>query len=163
MTDLPLRDAGPADVDALLALWHAGWHEAHAAILPAELTARRTPEDFAHRLPPLMTNVRTTGAIGRPLGLCVTLGDDLNQFYVAPEARGSGVAAQLLADGEARIAARGHGVARLDVAIGNARAERFYAKHGWQSAGPVETTLKTSVGDFRLTLLRMTKPLDALT
>ena len=78
--------------------------------------------------------------------------DELYQLFVSPEARGSGLAARLLAEGEARLAARGVGVARLDIGMGNHRAARFYARHGWEETGTVETEVDSSAGPFRLPL-----------
>jgi ribosomal protein S18 acetylase RimI-like enzyme len=82
-----------------------------------------------------LSEVRVAGPPGAPLGFCMLKGDELYQIYVAAEARGSDVAAALLADGEARLAARGVPVAWLACAIGNHRAARFYEKSGWQRIG----------------------------
>jgi ribosomal protein S18 acetylase RimI-like enzyme len=46
----------------------------------------------------------------------------LYQLFVSPHARGSGVAAALIADAEARLAERGVQTAWLACAIGNDRA-----------------------------------------
>lgn len=159
MNDWPVRPVDPADRNGLVALWHDGWHDGHADILPAALTARRTRADFQQRLTELVPDALTAGPVGAPRALCVTQDDDLYQFYVAAAARGTALAARLLAAGEARIASAGHKTARLDVAIGNARAEHFYVKHGWQSQGPIEVMLKTTTGDFPLTIQRMIKVL----
>ena len=64
-------------------------------------------------------------------------GDELNQLYVDPVARGSGVARALLAQGEARIAER-YERGWLAVVAGNTRARRFYERAGWQEVGPIE-------------------------
>ena len=159
MTAWPIRDAEPADLPVLARLWHDGWQDGHAGIVPDDLKAIRTLADFQARLPGHLAHARTAGPAGAPVALCITDGNELYQFYVAAEARGTGLAAALLADGEARIAAAGHATARLDVADGNARATRFYAKNGWQAQGLVDVDLHTTSGPFRLTVLRMTKPL----
>ena len=39
-----------ADIGPLAALWHDGWHEAHAALVPTALTALRTPAEFRARV-----------------------------------------------------------------------------------------------------------------
>ena len=159
MTDWPIRPAEDADRDALLQLWHDGWHDGHAGVVPDALKALRTRADFAGRLDELLADTLTAGPVGEAKALCTTLGDEIYQFYVAAEMRGTGLAARLIDAGEARIAAHGHPVARLDVAIGNGRAEAFYRKCGWHAEGPMEVALKTISGDFQITLLRMTKRL----
>lgn len=160
MTEWVLRPAEPSEIGAIARLWHAGWHDGHAGVVPDTLTAIRTLEDFEARLPELIKDTLAAGPFGAPVGFCVTLAQELYQFYVAPEARGTGFAARLLAAGEARISAAGHDIAQLDVAIGNDRAERFYSKCGWQAQGPLEVAVKTANKPFKLTLLRMTKTLN---
>ena len=160
MTDWPIRPADEGDRDALVQLWHDGWHDGHAGVVPDALKALRTRADFAGRLDDVLPDALTAGPVGAATALCVTLGDELYQFYVAAQMRGTGLAGRLIEAGEARIAAQGHPVARLDVAIGNARAQAFYRKFGWHDEGPMEVALKTISGDFPITLLRMTKQLS---
>ena len=120
--------------------------------VPPALVALRTSESFLDRLRDLGDALRVAGPPGRPLGLCVASGDDIDQLYVAPAARGTGLAARLLADGEARLAAAGVRVGRIACAIGNDRALRFYEKHGWRG-GRGTITLAGSF-DLEVTLLR---------
>lgn len=162
MSDWPLRPAEPEDAPALVELWHAGWHDGHAGIVPDALAAIRTRADFVSRMPKLLPTITTVGERGAPLGFCSVVADEIYQFYVAPEARGSGLAARLMTEGEQRIATAGHAQARLDVALGNDRAIRFYAKHGWVSQEPMEVALQTSTVPFKLRLLRMTKDLSGM-
>ena len=84
-------------------------------------------------------------------------GEELYQFYVAAEARGTGLAAALIKDAEARLAARGAETAWLDCAIGNERAARFYEKHGWYRAATVVSRLDTANGPFDLEIWRYEK------
>ena len=154
-----LRPAEPADLPALARLWHAGWHEAHAALSPDTLVRLRTVDSFAARLVPLLSDTMTAGPVGQPQGLCAIKADELYQMYVAPEARGSGLAAALLADGESRLAAAGHARAFLTCVIGNERAARFYRKSGWQNVGPVTEMVETSAGPYALEVWRFEKEL----
>ena len=94
----------------------------------AGLARARTLTSFRARLAAALDDTRVAGPAGAPLGLCMLKDDELNQLYVAREARGSGVAAALLADGEARLAERGVTTAWLACAVGNDRAARFYEK-----------------------------------
>jgi GNAT superfamily N-acetyltransferase len=84
-------------------------------------------------------------------------GDELYQFYVAREARGSGVAAVLLADAEARLAERGVTTAWLACAIGNNRAARFYERCGWARARTQVNRLETPDGLFEFEVWRYEK------
>ena len=78
---------------------------------------------------------------------------------MAAQARGTGVAAALMADAEARLSQRGVEVAWLACAIGNERAARFYGKCGWKRTGPVLLDLETSQGKFPLQVWRYEKRL----
>src|SRR5882672_3051390 len=83
--------------------------------------------------------------------------------FAAPEAHGSGVAAALIADAEARLAARGVETAWLACAIGNTRAARFYEKSGWRRVGTVINPAETSSGPFPLEVWRYEKRLTRST
>ena len=157
--DLTPRRATPDEIPALARLWHDGWQDAHAAIVPAALTRLRTLDSFAERLAGGLDDVRVIGAPGEPLGLCMIKGDELYQLFVSAQARGTGVAVALIADAEARIAASGAAAAWLACSIGNDRAARFYEKNGWRRAGIVTLPLETSAGPFDLDIWRYEKPI----
>lgn len=126
-----IRSADPNELDALARLWYEVWHETHAPIMPPALTPLRTLENFSDRLAAAFPNVRVSGEPGAPLGFSLIRNNELYQLYLATEARGTGIAAALLADAEARIKSSGHTTAWLACAINNSQAERFYTKHGW--------------------------------
>ena len=127
--------------------------------MPAELTRLRTLDSFRDRLEALLPEIRVIGPVGAPLGFCIAKGDELYQLYLSAEARGTGVAAALLADAEARFSADGVTVAWLACAVGNDRAARFYEKSGWRRAGTEEIAVDTSAGPFPLEIWRFEKPL----
>jgi GNAT superfamily N-acetyltransferase len=158
-TSLTIRPAEASEIDALAQLWHAGWQDAHAAVLPAELARLRTLRSFAERLPGMLPDVRVIGNPGAPLGFCAIKHDELDQLFVAPEGRGTGIAAALVADAERRLAAHGVTAAWLACAIGNHRAARFYEKCGWTLAGTVVNRLDTIEGPFDLEIWRYEKTL----
>ena len=119
-----MRPAEEAEIDRLAQIWYDGWHDAHARILPAELTRIRTLESFRDRLQAALPDVRVVGPFSGPVGFCMVKGDELYQLYVSAQARGSGVASSLMADAEARLAEAGVEIAWLACAIGNERAAR---------------------------------------
>ena len=153
------RHAHPDEIDALAGVWYDGWHDAHAAIVPAVLARQRTLDSFRERLKAGLAETRTIGEPGAPLGFTMLKDDELYQFYVARAARGSGVAARLMADAEQRLAARGVTTAWLACAIGNDRAARFYEKQAWRRAGTVVYIAETPQGDIKLDVWRYEKTL----
>jgi GNAT superfamily N-acetyltransferase len=156
---MDVRPADASEVDQLARLWHDGWRDAHAEILPRELVRLRTPETFHERMRAGLASVRAIGPIGAPLGFTMLKGDELNQLYVAAAVRGSGVAAALIADAEECLAASGVETAWLACGIGNDRAARFYEKSGWRLARTFTSELETPEGIFRLDVRRYEKAL----
>ena len=154
-----VRKAEAAEIPALATLWFNAWREAHEPYVPAELTRIRTLASFQERLDRFGDALRVIGPVGAPLGLCVVKGDELNQLFTSPAARGSGAAQALIADAEARVAAAGHSAIWLDVVIENARAVRFYEKSGWRRKGEQVVGLDTLDEPFELKVLIMGKAL----
>lgn len=157
-----VRDADVIELDQLAELWYNGWQDAHASILPAELAQHRTLKSFRQRLVDHLVHARVLGPLGRPVGFCIVKQDELYQFYLSAEARGSGIAAALLADGERRLAASGTTTAWLACAIGNVRAMRFYEKNGWALGGQMVSELEIPGGIYRLDVQRYEKNVDRL-
>jgi ribosomal protein S18 acetylase RimI-like enzyme len=156
---MDVRTAQEVEIDHLAKIWYDGWHDAHAQILPAELAQHRTLESFIDRLRAALPNLRVAGPSSEPVGFCILKGDELYQLYVSAQARGSGVAAALIADAEARLSERGVETAWLACAIGNERAARFYEKCGWRRAGTVVYHGETSSGTFPMEVWRYEKSL----
>jgi ribosomal protein S18 acetylase RimI-like enzyme len=157
---MQVRSADAAEIDLLTRLWHDGWHETHAPLMPPELIRLRTLESFRERLQATaLPNIRVAGPVGAPVALCVLKGEELYQFFVSPEARGSGVGGALLVDAEARLAECGVETAWLACAVGNDRAARFYEKSGWHLARTIVNQVETSSGLFPLEMWRYEKRL----
>jgi GNAT superfamily N-acetyltransferase len=154
-----VRDAEPSEIQRLAQLWFDAWRDAHAALVPAELLALRTLPGFTERLRRMLPELRVTGPAGEPCGFSHVRHDELDQLFVAAAARGTGAAAALLHDAEARLAASGVEVAWLSCAIGNVRAARFYEKWGWHRIGTMIDRLETSAGPFALEVWRYEKQL----
>jgi ribosomal protein S18 acetylase RimI-like enzyme len=158
---MDVRAAAAAEIDPVARVWYEGWHDAHASIVPAELTRVRTLESFRDRVREAIPDVRVVGPLGAPVGFCIVKGAELYQLFVSAGSRGSGAAATLIVDAEARLSASGVETAWLACAIGNARAARFYEKHGWCRVGTMVNRLDTSSGEFLLDVWRYEKPLTA--
>lgn len=156
-----VRAAESRDVESLARLWFNGWQDAHAAILPEALARLRTLDSFRQRIQSALADVRVIGPAGAPTAFHLIKDDELYQFYVAAEARGTGVAAGLMADAEASLLARGFQTAWLACAIGNDRAARFYEKSGWIRTGVADVPTETSEGLFPLKVWRYEKRLPA--
>ncbi|MEO9822098.1 MAG: GNAT family N-acetyltransferase [Paracoccaceae bacterium] len=143
----------------IVEIWHQGWHDAHASLVPSELVVLRTKESFTDRVQQLQSDFRVAISKDEILGFCILRGDELYQMYVSRNARGRGVAAALIEDAETCIQGAGHRTAWLDCAIGNDRAARFYGKSGWENVKTVITKLDTSKGHFPLEVWRFEKSL----
>jgi GNAT superfamily N-acetyltransferase len=158
---MDVRDAAPEEIDRLAQVWHDAWHEAHARIVPAELTRLRTIGSFRDRLREALPGIRVVGPPGDPVGFCIVKDDEVYQLFVVSQARGSGVAAALLADAEVRLSESGVQTAWLACAIGNERAARFYEKNGWSRISTMINRADTSLGPFLLEVWRYEKRLSA--
>ena len=148
------RPVAAGEVDHLAQLWHDGWQDGHAHVAPEGLRRARTLVSFRERLAAALPDTYVIGPFGAPTGFFMLAGDELYQFYVASEARGSGVATALIADAEAELARRGVSTAWLACAVGNDRAARFYEKCGWARARTQVNRLETADGVFEVEVWR---------
>ena len=137
-----LRPYTAADEDAAIELWRHSWQLAYPQI---DFTARLNwwRQRWRDELVPVAT-ITVAEAAGEMVGF-VTVDPasfDLDQIVVASNAWGLGVASALIAEAK-RISPKG---LDLHVNIDNARAIRFYEKHGfliaaeainWRSGAPV--------------------------
>ncbi|MCO4842156.1 MAG: GNAT family N-acetyltransferase [Yoonia sp.] len=153
------RPATTDDIPAMTALWLDGWHTAHAAIVPAELTALRTESSFADRLLRDLSTTRVATIAGHIAGFHIIKDAEVYQFYVGANAQGTGLALALMQDAESILRSNGIKTGWLACSIGNDRAAAFYRKAGWGDAGSETLDLDTSTGTFPLTVWRFEKTL----
>ena len=153
-----IRSARQSEVERIANLWHAGWHDAHALIVPQQLTKLRTLESFVQRTHSHLHNIRVAGNT-RIRGLCVTREDELFQLYILQDVYGTGLAKMLLDDAERQMLSRGISQAWLVCAVGNERAAKFYQKCGWQLEQTAIHGLETVDGVFPLEVWKFEKNL----
>jgi hypothetical protein len=60
-----VRDAASSDLDQMARVWH----DAHAGIVPPELTRTRTWDSFRSRLPAMLPHARVAVSDGEVVGL----------------------------------------------------------------------------------------------
>jgi GNAT superfamily N-acetyltransferase len=76
---------------------------------------------------------------------------EIKRMFVAPDARGRGVARALLAELERRACALGYAVARLDTGPRQPRAQQIYARAGYRPTGNFNNNpVATYFGEKRL-------------
>lgn len=125
-----IRRAQPGDHHAIVQLWHQGWHDAHAQLVPEGVLEYRTSEYFWKWLQ--SSNDRFWVAVDSNVrGFVTTNGAELVKLYVAANARGTGIAKALLLHGERQIRDDGFSEAEIFCTAGNSRAENFYSREGW--------------------------------
>ena len=71
---MDVRDAEEHEIDVLTTIWHDGWNDAHAEILPAALKRVRTFERLRARLHEALRTVRVAGPSGAPVGFSMING-----------------------------------------------------------------------------------------
>lgn len=133
-TGTALRAATAGDIEAIAAIWHSGWRDGHLGHVSEALLEHRRLADFHRRVPPRVDQTTVATLASRLVGFVTVHDDEVEQLFVAQEARGGGTANALLQHAEQLIAARFE-VAWLAVAAGNARARRFYERNLWRDAG----------------------------
>ena len=68
---MEVRSAEEHELDSLAKVWYDSWNDAHAHLVPAELTRLRTPANFRERLKESLPHIRVVGPPGAPVGFCV--------------------------------------------------------------------------------------------
>jgi GNAT superfamily N-acetyltransferase len=157
--DFHLRPASPGDVEAIAGVWHEAWGDGHLGNVPEALMPFRGLAHFRERVPPRIPGTTVAVSGPRVVGFVTVRGDEVEEIFVARDARGSGVAAALLRHAERAIAAR-HDLAWLAVVDGNARARRFYERNGWRDAGAFDYAAEIPGGTLPVPSRRYEKRLS---
>jgi GNAT superfamily N-acetyltransferase len=139
---LTLTDAPEPEFEAILAGGLADYNEAHAH--------RRDWRPLAVTIRDPATGALVGGILGRTsLGLFF-----LDLFYLPAHLRGSGTGGAMLRMAEAEAARRGCSAATL-VTV-SFQAPDFYARHGWDEFGRIETAPDVARIFMRKTLVPTT-------
>ncbi|KZK98317.1 putative acetyltransferase [Pseudovibrio sp. Ad5] len=125
-----IRRIKPSDHGAIVRLWHQGWHDAHAQLVPKGVLEYRTPEYFWKWLES-SDDEFWVAVDSDVLGFVTTNRSELVKLYVLSKARGTGIAQTLLSHGEHQIQDNGFSEAKVFCTAGNSRAENFYIREGW--------------------------------
>jgi GNAT superfamily N-acetyltransferase len=158
-----IRRATRHDIDTIAAIWRTGWVDGHAGRVPAALERERMTGSWRAQVEARLD--RTWVAAdedAHAVGFVTVVGDELEEVYVAATARGTGVAAALLRQGEHVVRDDGYTSAWLAVVDGNARARRFYEREGWRDTGAFEHHARTAKGPIAVPARRYERSLDDL-
>ena len=154
---MQIRAALTDDIKSIAQLWHLGWHQAHAAIVDADLVRLRTAAEFVARtkarLAQTSVAVEDDGALA---GFFMIEGDELYQFYVGIEQQGRGTAGAMMAAAEAAFDVPR---AWLACTVGNDRAAAFYVKCGWRNVAKEPCEIETRDGARFVDVWRFEKAL----
>ena len=165
-----VRPATPADAGALAALAAVTFPlacpphvtaQAKAAFIAAELSEGRFAEYLADRDRRLLVAVDAEGhAVGYTMLKLGEAGDEdvraalrshpaveLSKCYVLPDHHGAGVAGRLMAESLRVAAETGAAAMWLGVHEQNVRAQRFYARQGFERVGVKHAMVDEAGGD----------------
>jgi L-amino acid N-acyltransferase YncA len=153
-----IRAATVDDAAAIAEAHVASWHAAYAGLLPAEFLAAQSVESRTRRWREI---VATDGGVmvvvdsGTVLGFA-SIGPsrdadvtsqvgELNAIYLQPEAWSTGAGHALHEAAMEALATAGYAEATLWVLDRNARAIRFYERHGWAPDGSAKDDVRDGV------------------
>lgn len=123
-------ERGAALVAELLSLWENSVRASHDFLADGGVEFYRPYVEEALRSLPLLVTARRAG---RAAGFMGVTSSHLDALFAAPEYFGGGAGAMLMREALAR------GVRSVDVNEQNARARRFYEKHGFRAVSRRET------------------------
>ena len=129
---LRLRDATPADAEALHALYHAAYAVHEDPHRPPVAALRDTVEDVRGYVRDSRVLVAEDGK-GRLVGsIAIRSVANLRRLAVAPDAKQKGLGAALLDAAVERAAREGFEIAQLDTMAGHPWLPGFYERRGFE-------------------------------
>ncbi len=129
---MKIRPFQTSDRRAMLNLWHQGWHDAHAHLVPVTILEYRTLPYFSVWMDECPDDFFVLHEEEQIVGFVSLSGSEIVKLYVGREFRGKNAAWLLMEFAEATLASNGITVAELFCTEGNTRAERFYVRRGWR-------------------------------
>lgn len=137
-----IRRATLEDAPAIAALHVRSFHHAYPDIVPDEILAGVTVEEFVEKWerwlgPEALGSTFIAETYGRIFGLCALEHARLRNVHVEPAAQGAGLGSALLSHGEAALREGGFAQGELLVFAANGLARAFYERHGWSTDGAI--------------------------
>ncbi|MBM3547685.1 MAG: GNAT family N-acetyltransferase [Alphaproteobacteria bacterium] len=142
MSDVSLRPAAPADVEALARVAHDSFHEAFASIMSPAALAQRPLAFFVERFSSQWPDLVAALDGKRIVGFSLVRNGHIDMLFIAPDAQARGVGKVLLEDAEAG------GARTLECFRDNHLARAFYEKHGWRLTSSLRRTFCGEEYDF---------------
>jgi len=137
-----IRRATAADAPALAALHVRSFHHAYPDIVPAEILAAVTVEEFVEKWerwlgPEALGPTFVAETDERIFGLCALERARVRNLHVEPAAQGAGLGSALLTHAEAALREADFAHGELLVFAANGLARTFYERHDWTTGGVV--------------------------
>lgn len=144
-----VREARPADLTAVAAVFLACWRDSYPSVLPPDVVGMYDEDAALALWRPALCCPRADAVVlvaeqtGRGILGIIRIGKDPDaprtghvfSLYVRPEAQGLGVGTRLLAVADDRFRDEGAHEATLWVFEANSAARRFYSSLGWRPDG----------------------------
>ncbi len=166
MTAPTLRDAGPADLDAVVRVFLGCFRVTYAARLPSRLVGSMSDGDARSLWSRTLTTpgrqvlvAQVDDEVCGVVGFAAD-GEDgwVHSLYVAPDVQGHGLGSTLLSHAADRLREAGCHRAYLWVFAENEPSVRFYGRHGWTPDGA--TRVEEAFGENEI---RLSRSLEAVT
>jgi len=142
MTDVLLRPAVLADIEALATVAHDSFHQAFVGIMSAASLAQRPLSFFVERFAVQWPDLVVALVEDRIVGFSLVRNGHIDMLFVDPGVQARGVGRALLAGAEAR------GARTLECFRDNHLARAFYEKHGWRLTSALRRSFCGEEYDF---------------
>jgi ribosomal protein S18 acetylase RimI-like enzyme len=154
-----IRFASADDADAVAAIWHDSWHRTHAPDTHPDVVAWRGLSWFLGRSQGAVKSAYIAERARHTVAFVAWDHDKLGHLFMSHGEYGRGTADLLLTAAEEAMARTGVQQAYLYCRMTNARALRFYEKHGWSRKDEITEHLICADGTRPSKVWRMIKPM----